>query len=1144
MFDERAFIARMESADVDAFADFLEQPTQAEEEALRSYFGNDRYRSMHRLALRRHRSSEDERRAAGNVVVIHGMLGSNLSVEDRNGNSVHVWPNVAEIANGQLMRLKLARDGLDDDVPGDHVRATGIIKRYYGEMLLTLAGSWNTHAYYYDWRKNLDIAADRLYAQMANWFDDDEPVHLVAHGMGGLVARTFIQRHDDRWESMWDRGKGADRAPGSRGGRLVMLSTPNHGSFEVVRTLFGLSRTLLLLANLDLHNSQTDLTRVFSSFVTPWQLLPSERAWPGVKRLYDPKTYRDDLDVSRARLALGREHHRRLRDVVDISRMVCINGSNRPTVDGISSYKDLSNIENYTATLHGDGWVPSSMSHLTASPQGPDVRTYIVDDDHGGLPSNRSILDALDDVLRTGESDRLVKTPAAQTDDPAKAIQVLQNAQTEEDKQFQSFLRHSPSWGDAASSRRWSRGNGSRVIELSRGDERGIQENLARGVLGPYDERRTGTAIQNAPPGRIEIGIFAARIEDFDGLPESSTNIPPVDVISVGLYLGTTPLIETRELDLAISAARPGTRLAGDPARPRESDLLITQFAERGTIRAELGRTFLFDDPRSPTSDGSPPRQIAIVGMGPPGSFGEPELTLLSRELCWTLGQLGKRHLATALIGIGRDNLSPGDATLAFLRGIKHAVTGSAEDERRALTRVTFVVENPDMIPAMEAVITAEQQRLQNEHRFDIIFERVEPDQLEAWRARYRPRPRRDDGRGAAAVSRITVTRKGDRTYRFGAITHTAAIPEREIVIDPSLVEETNDGLVAARDRDAQREEGQVLEKLLLPAELRGRVYSNVPLVLMLDSSMARIHWEMLVQGTLPKVHDANGQGDPMDPDGWGQFLGMARGVTRQLRTTFSQPPDPPPSPQRTMRVLIVADPAADLRLPGAETEGQAIAELFEQFNQVHEKSKNRVEVKSLLGPQEATRKNVMKELLLHSYDVLHFAGHCQYVENKPEESGWIFTNRQLITAWELNRIDRIPNFIFSNACESGVTPDRSERRSAALGPSFAEAFFERGVTNFVCTAWPVDDISAREFAVRLYEQLMGLEPVDATRRRYRPVQPQQMHAAMRAARLRIVEEPRGVGSWGAYQHYGNPYMRFFRPAEKTQETIDQRESP
>jgi pimeloyl-ACP methyl ester carboxylesterase len=1119
MPDERAFITRVETADVDTFADLLEQPTQDEERALRDYFGDARYRYLHSLALRRERSGRDDGPKAGNVVVIHGFLGSDLTVEDRHGHAAHVWPHVSAIADGDLLRLRLAENGLQDAAPGDHVRATGIVKRYYGELLLTLAESWNVHAFHYDWRKNLDIAADRLHAQLSTWFDERDPVHLVTHGMGGLVARAFIERHQTRWDSIWDPGDGEDRLPGTRGGRLVMLSTPNQGSFEVVRTLSGMG-TIQLLADLAPNIAATDLARVFASFVSPWQMLPSNHGRPELDPLYDPDTYGDRLDVPASRIAVAYDYHERLhKAVVDARRMVCINGMNRATVDGIKDVHKLSTMDGYTATWDGDGWVPASMSELI-DPDGETVPIFHVDDDHGGLPSNRMLLAALDDVLLTGRSARLHEMPPIATGDRGNAIDFLARRRVDERSQLDAIVRRAPTGTVGRYAARASRDGA--VASVS-SNAREFEEFLTQGILHAQDDRVAGTMNGRSKPVRIEIRLVAGHLEDFDDELAVSSDTMPVDVVSVGLYLGSRPLIETRALDLAISAARPGMERDGGPSVLSETDRLIAQFAERGTIRGELGQVFLFDDPRLRTLGDHGSRLIAVVGMGLPGRFGEPELTLVARELCWTLGQLGKQHLATALIGIGRGNLSPQDATFAFLSGIKHAVTGMADDSRRALRRVTFIEPNPVTITIMQRAILAERDRLRDRQRLDIDFQPISDETLAGLRGQYRPRRRPDPDPDGAAVSRLTVTRKDDRTYRFGAITESAAIPERDVVIDPFLVEQANDGLAAAADLDSQLEEGQVLEKLLLPAEFRGQVYSSAPLVLMLDTAMARIHWEMIVQGSLP------------EGDGWRPFLGTSRSVTRQLHTTRSQPPDPPPPPKRTMRVLIVADPAADHRLPGAEAEGAAVELLFQQFNAVYEQTQNRVEVVTMLGPQEATRKNVMKALLLHSFDVLHFAGHCAYVEDKPESSGWIFTGGQLITAAELNRIDRIPNFIFSNACESGVTPDRSEQRSAGLGPSFAEAFFERGVTNIVCTAWPVDDVIARDFAVTLYEHLLGLEPVDADRRRgYQAAPPMQMHRAMREARTCIVDTPFGVRSWGAYQHYGNPYMRFFDPAGMT----------
>jgi hypothetical protein len=44
------------------------------------------------------------------------------------------------------------------------------------------------------------------------------------------------------------------------------------------------------------------------------------------------------------------------------------------------------------------------------------------------------------------------------------------------------------------------------------------------------------------------------------------------------------------------------------------------------------------------------------------------------------------------------------------------------------------------------------------------------------------------------------------------------------------------------------------------------------------------------------------------------------------------------------------------------------------------------------------------------------------------------------------------------------------------------------------------------------------------------------MYAAMREARLSIADSPDGARTWGAYQHYGSPYFRFF-----DRETITER---
>jgi CHAT domain-containing protein len=280
----------------------------------------------------------------------------------------------------------------------------------------------------------------------------------------------------------------------------------------------------------------------------------------------------------------------------------------------------------------------------------------------------------------------------------------------------------------------------------------------------------------------------------------------------------------------------------------------------------------------------------------------------------------------------------------------------------------------------------------------------------------------------------------------------------------------------------------------------------TVPIVIALDAATARIHWEMVAA-------EAAGTAVDFNPE---RFLGTFYGLTRQLRTTFAQLPEPPILTERPLRVLVVADPAEDAPLPGAQEEGEAVAAIFDEFGP---HSGRKVEVVRLFGPGQATRVSVLDHLINQRFDMMHYAGHCSFNKENPPLSGWIFTGQKVLSANELTRVDRIPRFIFSNACESGITPDRSEKRSALMAPSFAEAFFARGVANFVCTAWPIDDSAALEFARRFYRGILGL--------RGEGVPAESLHEAMREARCEIARiGPGGMQTWGAYQHYGDPNLR------------------
>ena len=105
--------------------------------------------------------------------------------------------------------------------------------------------------------------------------------------------------------------------------------------------------------------------------------------------------------------------------------------------------------------------------------------------------------------------------------------------------------------------------------------------------------------------------------------------------------------------------------------------------------------------------------------------------------------------------------------------------------------------------------------------------------------------------------------------------------------------------------------------------------------------------------------------------------------------------------------MLVVDNPTGDLA--GAQNEGDQLAALYEA---------NRGMVKTLKGA-DATRANVLAELASGLHDILHYAGHADFVETSPEESGLILRDGRL-TAADLAKVETAPQMIFLNACQSG----------------------------------------------------------------------------------------------------------------------------
>lgn len=338
-------------------------------ESLQGYLGPEQYRELQALALQAERRRT---RGGPRVYVLPGIMGSKIGRE-RGGILPDdlLWVDPIEIAAGRLMELALPR--------GNRFRALGVMLLAYLKLKLRLEiAGFDATFHPFDWRQNIDELGRALHERVRR--DAAARVLLVAHSMGGLVSRAAISLDRDRKIE-----------------RLIMLGTPNFGSFAPVQALRGSYPAVRKIAALDLRNTSEELARrVFTTFPGLHQMLPAPERFDGVD-LYDPAMWPADgtgptrtllQDVARARKALAPAD----------GRFALIAGVNQETVTGLTR---VNGSFEYRSTVQGDGTVPLDFALL------PECRTYYVEESHGSLPSNSIVAAATIELLRGETTARL-----------------------------------------------------------------------------------------------------------------------------------------------------------------------------------------------------------------------------------------------------------------------------------------------------------------------------------------------------------------------------------------------------------------------------------------------------------------------------------------------------------------------------------------------------------------------------------------------------------------------------------------------------------------------------------------------------------------------------------------------------------------
>lgn len=342
------------------------------------------------------------------VVFLPGIMGSHLEIrksDEEVGKGDRVWLDFLELMNGGLDDIGMRRR---------NVHPESLLNMYYGDLARAMQDSFQVITFPYDWRKPIQETAKVLAKQLNNLLKtQNNPVHILAHSMGGLVSRAALNQD----EALWDKLV-------ARGGRFTMLGTPNNGSHLMVENLLCKGDTSRKLARLDLRNSPQDILDIVAGFTGALQLLPrpgfadtagkpifdyfDADAWEDIKLRNRDRWLDDHLGGTPTQTALNKAKdlwenllNQPLKHTHKISYVF---GKADWTACGLTLVNDVVKLQK---TPEGDGSVSWQSSKLEWLPQ---ERCWYMPVEHGDLTATEDYFPAIIDLVQNGNTRHLSQT--------------------------------------------------------------------------------------------------------------------------------------------------------------------------------------------------------------------------------------------------------------------------------------------------------------------------------------------------------------------------------------------------------------------------------------------------------------------------------------------------------------------------------------------------------------------------------------------------------------------------------------------------------------------------------------------------------------------------------------------------------------
>lgn len=995
------------------------------------------------------------------VFVLPGILGSNLKAGDR-----RIWLG-PWLING-LDELSYKEDA------HDNVEPDGAVSPVYEGLIDYLRATHEVIEFAYDWRLPMELEAQRLGGAVENALDarseTRQPVRMLAHSMGGLLARTMLLKCPQVWARMM-----ADPQA-----RLLMLGTPNGGSWAPMQVLsgddsfgnalafagapFSPQKSRALMATLpgfiQLQANLLDPVLNLANTAVWADLANKDRQWLKEHSFWHNLRIQQDYydwGVPSDKVLKVATALRTALDAQDLSpwqgKLTMVVGEAEFTPDGyaISAEEGFSYLD---AVGGGDGRVTLHSALLSG------VQTYRLACAHGDLPKQHAAFPAFLALLQTGRTTELTELSEA-------------NSRGVSTQRSLSYVTSRPVRSNRI------------TVPVSVYD-----------VFTLYSQAITPSAREELPP--LPVTVLNSNLKFTR------------DPLIIGHYASAVLTGSERVVDEMVGG------LLGDalkmslyPSDPCSNQVFMN-IAANGENPLQLPR----------------PEAAIVVGLGQEGKLSSSNLLETVRQgvIAWAQ-RLAEQHrgvpvqfeIAAALIGSGGTGMSPGQSAALIAQGVRDANIRLKQKDWPTASHLHLTELYLDRATdAWRAVQVLGVSRPKDFLVAPTI--KTGPGWLR--------RPLEGGYRGARYDFISAVTQYDENQLPMIAYTLDTRRARAEVRAQSTQVALLHE-LVSASSNlpSAGNAIGQTLFKLLVPLEMDAYLGGTTEMQIELDSSTAAIPWELL------NTERAPGRPTAEEQVPWAIRSKLLRKLrTENYREEVL---DATAAAYVLIIGEPLTDAKRYPRLPGARAEALAITRLMENYlpadkvrSLISEDTDPCLKVDALAvtsallahdwrivhiaGHGEPPQ---FEALPVPDIDAPTKVGETQAKMLDPR--GIVLSNNIFLGPREMKSMRVVPELVFINCCYQGAIDPTRLLKVAHLSydrtrfaATVAEELIAIGVRCVVVAGWAVDDSVASLFATQFYNQVLnGNRFIDAVASARRE--------AWQAA-------PEG-DTWAAFQCYGDP---------------------